>query len=499
MAALEVLLLDSASALKVNVDATVEGNDLGTLWTTAFTHCFAFADTNDDGKLSPEETHHLPSTYAIRQHLWGRFLYKPGHAPDFESIDTDKNASVELAELQAFYRRSGLGGIWVAIGMAPHGAKLTQGLLAESQRSFSKDTCLAWLESFATYDLDQDLLISANELAAGISYPGVNATTFVAPLATKSGLPPEHPLIVLPNSVDDSTWAEHTVKAFAKQHVRGLTKREAPWLNKFDEIDMDDSGTVTASELALSRRMMPSVRVLASLHVEMQCELSIPGRSELSNVQLATIRSSWRTDPGMLDSRWKKFRERLLTQFDQQRDGEGRVSTEKLNAMTKASDLAVVALTANRNADDSLTGDELAHWLDVSEAFVNAHVLLSAMIYDRGLFEYIDEDHNGGISRQEIRALWERAERDGMVKEGSVDIDSIPRQIHFTLSRGIPRFVFPRPAADGPTWFVAMDRNRDGVLSPQEFIGDFEKFHQIDVNDNMEIDATEARVSAGTK
>jgi len=41
-----------------------------------------------------------------------------------------------------------------------------------------------------------------------------------------------------------------------------------------------------------------------------------------------------------------------------------------------------------------------------------------------------------------------------------------------------------RPArpGDGPAWFAKMDRNRDGDLSPREFIGPREVFRRLDVD-----------------
>ena len=50
----------------------------------------------------------------------------------------------------------------------------------------------------------------------------------------------------------------------------------------------------------------------------------------------------------------------------------------------------------------------------------------------------------------------------------------------------------PRAAARGPLWFQKLDRNRDGDVSRNEFVGTAEQFREIDADGDGLISAEEA-------
>ena len=52
--------------------------------------------------------------------------------------------------------------------------------------------------------------------------------------------------------------------------------------------------------------------------------------------------------------------------------------------------------------------------------------------------------------------------------------------------------IAPPPAARGPRWFRAMDRNGDGYLSPPEFLGPPELFRRLDADGDGLISPNEA-------
>jgi hypothetical protein len=57
---------------------------------------------------------------------------------------------------------------------------------------------------------------------------------------------------------------------------------------------------------------------------------------------------------------------------------------------------------------------------------------------------------------------------------------------------GAPSISFEQREPIGPTWFQRMDRNNDGDLTWNEFLGPREVFHRIDKDGDGLIDPQEA-------
>jgi Ca2+-binding EF-hand superfamily protein len=127
-------------------------------------------------------------------------------------------------------------------------------------------------------------------------------------------------------------------------------------------------------------------------------------------------------------------------------------------------------------------------------------------VYDTGsgFFHALDHNNDGRISMRELRSIddslrqLQRDNRDG------VTLEEPARHFHVEFVRGSFQLfgppegavsqlpAFQRATPVGPIWFQRMDRNNDGDLSWNEFLGHREDFYRLDTDRDELLNAAEA-------
>src|SRR5262249_43538435 len=143
------------------------------------------------------------------------------------------------------------------------------------------------------------------------------------------------------------------------------------------------------------------------------------------------------------------------------------------------------------DADGKLTFAELENFLGLIGQGVGCQTVVTVADRGRNLFDLLDADRDGRLDLRELNAAVRLLA--GAAGQGRITVarDQIPRQFRLTVGLGVSATSFgpvllagqvkrPAPApvavARGPRWFRAMDRNGDGYLFPQEFLGSPELF-----------------------
>jgi Ca2+-binding EF-hand superfamily protein len=140
--------------------------------------------------------------------------------------------------------------------------------------------------------------------------------------------------------------------------------------------------------------------------------------------------------------------------------------------------------------------------------------LIGAEVSEAGppLFAGLDVNGDGRLSLREMQNAARRLAAFDRNGDGKVSPVEMPGTIVIAFNLGTGRYMGPpidvavgeepldpQPAGRpfGPVWFTRMDRNNDGDLSPDEFLGTRAQFDEFDADHNGLIDAAEARAAPG--
>lgn len=162
---------------------------------------------------------------------------------------------------------------------------------------------------------------------------------------------------------------------------------------------------------------------------------------------------------------------------------------------------------ADLDKDGKLYERELGEFLDHREAAVRNRVELTISDQGRNLFEILDVNRDRRLGPLELAGAASRILPWDADKDGCVSMHEVPRHYRLAFGRGQPGIPGLRPIVgspddrapamdpaptSGPTWFLKMDRNRDGGVSQREFLGTREQFTKLDSNGDGMIDSAES-------
>jgi Ca2+-binding EF-hand superfamily protein len=162
---------------------------------------------------------------------------------------------------------------------------------------------------------------------------------------------------------------------------------------------------------------------------------------------------------------------------------------------------------ADRNGDGRMTQSEFGAYLDLTNAAEEARIVLTVSDQGTALHERLDVNHDGRLSVRELRGLPSIMASLDADHDGRFSYSELPRRTQLNVGRGPFQNRNPlvvasaatnnsvRASGDRPTlpaWFVAMDRNHDGDVSPREFLGTSDQFRHFDADNDGLIDGDEA-------
>lgn len=161
----------------------------------------------------------------------------------------------------------------------------------------------------------------------------------------------------------------------------------------------------------------------------------------------------------------------------------------------------------DQSKDQMLTVEELTDYLIKDTAAVQDQVVMTVENDGKSLFEILDTDLDQRLSPRELQRSLQRVKEYDGNQDQSLDTSELRGHFKLTFELGKPElFVFdPRINAmsmnqnrpvqrtlTGPRWFQRMDRNRDGDISPREFLFAPSLFIKLDLDHDQLISPAEA-------
>jgi Ca2+-binding EF-hand superfamily protein len=529
----DVLFLSSSRPVLIRLHVRVDGKPYATLWTEYVTHWFRFLDRDANGFLDPTEAARAPAVPVLQNLLSNpSATYQFIGAPAFENFDRDHDKKISLAEMMLFYRQSAAGPAQLISGFNQMVQGTNQDALTDAlfdALDTNKDGKLSEAEvasadkSLYKYDQNDDELIAVHEIL-----PANPATLRpgAPPSLTPSMQAPDLPLLLVPREDAPRRLkarlpvARRVLEHYDKNKNKALSRAEIGMpREQFAYLDANHDGELDLFELLRWVIARPDVEVTVRLgrveDKQLPVEIQGPRHPALRTITPTTL--SFTTDLAAINlisaarlpqANAGSIRNIVLQQFKAiDRKERGFVSKKQLH-QPNFFYLNSILTVADHDDDECLSLEELNAWLELITSGFNCQISVALAASGRGLFALMDADSDGRLSLREQRGAWPRFASMDRKEKGAIRREDIPWQYQVVVNPGVPNYLagqlsgFNAPPelrtatrlpTIGPLWFRKMDRNGDGDVSLQEFLGTQADFRRLDTNGDGLISLEEAR------
>jgi Ca2+-binding EF-hand superfamily protein len=499
----DVLLLLDEAPLHLRLHLTLEGVSLAAARNAYIDRVMKSLDTDGDGKLSPEETAKSPlrttpsrgSRNAFLNTLDGKrmltrdWIVQQVDRVGGETVVYRQNVEGSTNDLEVFKFLDADGSGYIdAAEMAAAAIKILE-------RDSDQDECISFQEFLPVPEVDPDMPLLVQPAAA----------------SEKPASPPEDQLM---RDISEPLMPTRLLKKYDKNRDKKLTADELGWEPaRVKMLDKNSDGKLDQKELAL----------IAATPVDLELALDLAGapegKSDLVIVQTLGKRLDDARRPDVLRIAFPKavltlsFRnvDPIKSAIERARQAFNTIDADN-NGYLDANETAM-RVRFERGLFEELDADgDGKIFAEELEKYVTVHAepkatTASVNVYDtgRGFFESLDTNGDGRISMREMKTAARSLQRMMSASSDRLSPKDPARNFRVEFMRGSYDLFrqrdqpvvqstssFEQRTGIGPIWFQRMDRNNDGDLTWNEFLGPRDVFHRIDKDGDGLIDPQEA-------
>jgi len=182
-------------------------------------------------------------------------------------------------------------------------------------------------------------------------------------------------------------------------------------------------------------------------------------------------------------------------------DNNGYLDADEYSGQVLGFSIPFEALDAD--GDGMVYAKEVGTLLEQRQAVIRAQIRARAADQEDALFTALDTNGDGRLTAREIYGAPSVLNDLDSNRDGQLQSHEIPGTMAVGFVRGDAQqdnALLVMPAASGrsddeelPAWFVGMDSNADGDISPREFLGSSDKFQQLDADGDGFVSGDEAK------
>lgn len=512
-----LIALADTRPLLVRVNAVLDGKPLHEAWDAFLDDAFRTLDRNGDGSLDEKEAADIRPT-----------VFAAGLSPvvQFRRLDADRDGVLSRQEFFQWMNRQFPGGVRLQASRAGADEFNTESDALFDRLDLNGDGKLDGNEirrvpeSLSRLDFNEDEVVTFAEIQQFLGRVPLSAEDAPSGQERRPRLRRELPLYLVSRNDPVAEWVPEMLSRYTGPQSNRLRSRRlsrdqfkiSP--TAFTLLDQDKDGELDSEEL---RRFADiPADVVTELRFDTTKRQSTmghrPGSDDVkvvsqpnavvlvlgkSRVEITIANGQRLLTADQLATVNREMARRRFVDLDQDRNGY--LTSEE--ALT-FSDFREFFAEMDADGDGKLFEKELEAWLDrhlplISKA-MSAHVVVRVNESSGGMLHWLDANRDGRITPREMRnavqTLLRVMDRDGLGKA------AMPVVVHLEIgpATGMREHAgFSAGSEDAtplsaPLWFRRMDRNLDGDVSPQEFLGPAAKFREIDADGDGLISAEEA-------